>query len=48
LRAFAHPENAASQRVLLKSGFRQERFLPQMQRFLYNLDLATPDNENVR
>ncbi len=39
LRAFAHPQNAASQRVLLKSGFLQERFVPDMQRFLYRRDL---------
>ena len=39
LRAFAHPQNAASQRVLSKSGFQQERFVPEMQRFLYRRDL---------
>ena len=39
LRAFAHPQNAASQKVLLKSGFRQERFVPEMERFLYRNDL---------
>jgi RimJ/RimL family protein N-acetyltransferase len=39
LRAFAHPQNVVSQRVLSKSGFRQERFVPQMQRFLYCRDL---------
>ena len=39
LRAFAHPQNTASQRVLLKSGFRQERFVPEMERFLYRQDL---------
>ena len=39
LRAFAHPQNIASQKVLLKSGFRQERFVPAMQRFLYRRDL---------
>lgn len=37
--AFAHPENLASQRVLRKSGFREERFLPEMNRFLYRRDL---------
>ena len=46
LRAFAHPQNFASQRVLLKSGFQRERFVPDMQRFLYRRDLrdsrATP------
>jgi ribosomal-protein-alanine N-acetyltransferase len=39
LRAFAHPKNIASQRVLLKSGFQQERFVPEMERFLYRQDL---------
>ena len=39
LRAFAHPQNAASQRVLLKCGFQQERFVPNMQRFLYRRNL---------
>ena len=40
LHAFAHPQNAASQRVLSKSGFRQERFVPELKRFLYRLDLG--------
>jgi [ribosomal protein S5]-alanine N-acetyltransferase len=40
LRAFAHPQNIASQRVLSKSGFQQERFVPEMKRFLYRLDLG--------
>jgi RimJ/RimL family protein N-acetyltransferase len=40
LLAFAHPQNAASQRVLSKSGFQQERFVPEMKRFLYRLDLG--------
>ena len=39
LHAFAHPHNAASQRILEKSGFRQQRFLPEMQRFLYRHEL---------
>ena len=39
LRAFAHAENIASQRVLLKSGFQQERFVPEMERFLYRCEL---------
>ena len=39
LRAFAHPDNIASQRVLSKAGFRQERFVPEMERFLYSLAL---------
>jgi ribosomal-protein-alanine N-acetyltransferase len=39
LRAFAHAQNTASRRVLLKSGFQQERFVPAMERFLYCRDL---------
>ena len=39
LRAFVHPENIASQRVLSKAGFRHERFVPEMKRFLYSLAL---------
>ena len=39
LRAFAHPQNTASQRVLLKAGFLQERFVPEMERFVYRQDL---------
>ena len=38
--AFAHPENLASQRVLQKSGFREERFVPEMNRLLYRRGLA--------
>ena len=33
--AFAHPDNAASRRVLEKTGFAIERFVPEMQRYLY-------------
>lgn len=40
LRAFAHPGNTASHRVLLKAGFEQERFVPEMNRFLYGLDFG--------
>lgn len=40
LRAFAHPQNTASQRVLLKAGFAQERVVPEMNRLLYDLDFA--------
>jgi ribosomal-protein-alanine N-acetyltransferase len=35
VRAFAHPENTGSRRVLEKSGFEVERFVPKMTRFLY-------------
>jgi RimJ/RimL family protein N-acetyltransferase len=35
VRAFAHPDNVASRRVLAKSGFTEQRFLPAMNRYLY-------------
>ena len=35
VRAFAHPENAASRRVLEKAGFEISRFVPEMNRFLF-------------
>lgn len=35
VRAFAHPENAGSRRVLEKAGFEVMRFVPEMERFLY-------------
>ena len=37
--AFSHPENTASHNVLRKTGFTQDRFLPQMNRFLYKMQL---------
>jgi [ribosomal protein S5]-alanine N-acetyltransferase len=33
--AFAHPDNFASRRVLAKAGFREERFVVEMDRLLY-------------
>jgi ribosomal-protein-alanine N-acetyltransferase len=35
LSAFAHPQNAASRRVLEKAGFAPVRFIPEMERDLY-------------
>jgi ribosomal-protein-alanine N-acetyltransferase len=35
VRAFAHPENVGSRRVLEKAGFEVVRFVPEMDRFLY-------------
>jgi RimJ/RimL family protein N-acetyltransferase len=35
VRAFAHPCNAASRRVLEKAGFAEQRFVPAMNRYLY-------------
>jgi RimJ/RimL family protein N-acetyltransferase len=39
--AFAHPDNAASRRVLEKSGFVLDRFVPMMRRCLYRRSLQT-------
>lgn len=33
--AFAHPDNAGSRKVLERAGFSVERFVPEMERFLY-------------
>ena len=38
--AFAHPDNAASRRVLERAGFEVERFVPAMGRYLYRRRLA--------
>ena len=38
VRAFARPENVGSRRVLEKAGFEVERFVPEMERFLYRRD----------
>lgn len=35
VRAFAHPDNAASRRVLAKAGFEPVRFVPEMERLLH-------------
>jgi len=35
VRAFAHPDNAASQRVLKKASFECQCFVPEMNRYLY-------------
>jgi len=40
--AFAKPENAASRRVLNKSGFRVDRFVSEMGRLLYRRRRPTP------
>jgi RimJ/RimL family protein N-acetyltransferase len=40
LTAFAHSENLGSRRVLEKAGFSVERFVPEMQRFLYRRHLT--------
>jgi len=42
VRAFAHPDNARSRRVLEKAGFEQLCFVPAMQRHLYRRALAPP------
>lgn len=35
VRAFAHPDNTASQRVLKKASFERQCFVPEMERYLY-------------
>lgn len=35
VRAFAHPENVASQRVLTKTGFMAVRFIPKLNRLVF-------------
>jgi RimJ/RimL family protein N-acetyltransferase len=47
VRAFAHPENLASRRVLAKAGFTEERFLPAMHRYLY-VHRAPPRVQDAR
>jgi [ribosomal protein S5]-alanine N-acetyltransferase len=37
--AFAHPDNLASRRVLIKAGFSEQRFVPEMTRYLYAIEL---------
>jgi RimJ/RimL family protein N-acetyltransferase len=39
VRGFVHPKNLASRRVLLKAGFQEERYLPEIERILYRYDL---------
>ena len=43
LKAFAHPENVASQRVLEKSGFTRRGFVSEMNRILYGQSLSCRD-----
>jgi [ribosomal protein S5]-alanine N-acetyltransferase len=38
--AFSHPDNAASQNVLRKAGFERQKFLPEMNRYLFKARLA--------
>jgi ribosomal-protein-alanine N-acetyltransferase len=40
--AFAHPDNAASQRVLAKAGFERRRFVPEMNRHLFVHTFGAP------
>jgi RimJ/RimL family protein N-acetyltransferase len=40
LTAFAHSEDLASQKVLTRAGFVAERFVPEMARWLYGLEIA--------
>ena len=40
IRAFARPDNTASQRVLQKVGFEMVRYVPEMERDLYRFELG--------
>ncbi len=40
LSAFSHPDNVASERVIVKAGFVRARFVPELNRWLHELDLA--------
>ncbi len=46
LTAFAHPDNAGSRRVLEKAGFSVQRFVPEMQRYLYRRPLVPPEPQS--
>jgi [ribosomal protein S5]-alanine N-acetyltransferase len=43
IRAFAHPDNGASRRVLSKTGFKQRQFVSDMNRYLYEYRFENPD-----
>jgi ribosomal-protein-alanine N-acetyltransferase len=43
IRAFAHPDNAASRRVLSKTGFQERQFVAAMNRYLYEYRFARSD-----
>jgi [ribosomal protein S5]-alanine N-acetyltransferase len=42
VRAFVHPDNVASRRVLEKAGFIEQRFVPEMNRYLLAAALKPP------
>ncbi len=42
VRAFAHPANTSSRRVLEKAGFEVVRFVPEVDRFLYQRHRREP------
>jgi RimJ/RimL family protein N-acetyltransferase len=48
VRAFAHPDNAASRRVLEKAGFREQRFILEMNRYLYEHRLQMPQISSAK
>jgi RimJ/RimL family protein N-acetyltransferase len=49
IRAFSHPDNVASRRVLAKSGFVVDRYVTSMNRFLYaqRTETAQPQPSTV-
>ena len=48
VRAFVHPDNAASRRVLDRAGFTVEKFVPEMSRWLLRNDLTNLENPRAR
>lgn len=44
--AFAHPDNRASRHVLIKAGFREKRFVPEMDRLLYQYPAVAEEPTN--
>ncbi len=46
VRAFAHPENAASRKILETAGFRMVRFVPEMNRLLLSRPKREDDTAN--
>jgi RimJ/RimL family protein N-acetyltransferase len=42
VRAFVHPDNAPSRRVLERAGFTVERWIPDMTRWLLRIELGRP------
>lgn len=48
VRAFVHPDNAASRRVLDRAGFVVEKFVPDMTRWLLRRELTNSEHPTAR